>query len=651
MVILKQDISEAAGNLQMCAGKPSGSEAAVHALRNIFDEEDAEAVIMVDATNAFNLLNRNVLLHNVKVTCPSLSQFTQNTYSKSSRVLISGGKEISSDEGITQGDAMAMGLYSVGLVPLQEEVAEMTFDESTATLAPLTTKQVAFADDVNGCGRLDSVRQYWERISSNGPKYGYYPKASKSWLIVKPQYEEKAKELFNNTEVQITTSGHEHLGAALGSNQFKTEYIESKVSEWIEEVENLAEMAKSDPHSAFSAFTHGLRHKWSYTMRTVNGISDQLKPLENSIMNKLIPSLTGKQINDTERKLISLPPRLGGLGIIDPSEISQFEYNNSNQLTSQLQGFIYRQEMGGELDQTEMKKQKAMISKDREQRQLSKQEEVKLEFERDPLKLRLLEASCERGASNWLTVLPIESDGFALNKQEFTDALRLRYGWSLDRLPMNCPCGANFTVQHAMACKKGGFIHARHNEVRDITANLLSEVCNDVAVEPILQPLTGEQFRYRTANRSAEARLDVSARGFWTRGQRTFCDVRVFDPSAPRLLSKPLSSTYVDHEQEKRRAYNQRVLQIEHGSFTPLVFSIFGGMSPECNRFYSRLSLLLSEKRKECQSLTTSWVRCRISFCLLRSALLCMRGSRTAKPQTATYDTTISLVVDEARIA
>ena len=116
-------------------------------------------------------------------------------------------------------------------------------------------------------------------------------------------------------------------------------------------------------------------------------------------------------------------------------------------------------------------------------------------------------------------------------------------------------------------------------------------------------------------------------------------------------LSVLHTHVYVEHEQEKRRAYNQRVLQIEHGSFTPLVFSIFGGMSPECNRFYSRLSLLLSEKRNENQSLTTSWVRCRISFSLLRSALLCMRGSRTAKPQTATYDTTISLVADEARLS
>ena len=193
-------------------------------------------------------------------------------------------------------------------------------------------------------------------------------------------------------------------------------------------------------------------------------------------------------------------------------------------------------------------------------------------------------------------------------------------------------------------------MHARHNELCDLTANMLSEVCNDVSVEPILQPLTGEQFQYCTANKSDEARLDVAARGFWTRGQRAFCDVRVFDPSAPRLLTKPLSTAYSEYEQEKRRNYNQRVIQIEHGTFTPLVFSLFGGMSPECSRFYSRLSQLLSDKRKETQSITTSWVRVRISFSLLRSALLCMRGSRSTKPQTEIYETSIAFVAKEAKI-
>ena len=72
----------------------------------------------------------------------------------------------------------------------------------------------------------------------------------------------------------------------------------------------------------------------------------------------------------------------------------------------------------------------------------------------------------------------------------------------------------------------------RHDEVRDITAQMLKEVCHDVAVEPLLLPMQGEQLARRTANTSGDARVDVSARGFWTRGQRAYFDVRIFDPTA-----------------------------------------------------------------------------------------------------------------------
>ena len=79
----------------------------------------------------------------------------------------------------------------------------------------------------------------------------------------------------------------------------------------------------------------------------------------------------------------------------------------------------------------------------------------------------------------------------------------------------------------------------------------------------------------------------------------------------------------------KKRAYNERILNIEHGSFTPLVFSIQGGMSRECQVFYKRLSQLIAEKRDEPLSHMTNWIRTKHSFALLRSTLLCLRGSRT----------------------
>lgn len=71
---------------------------------------------------------------------------------------------------------------------------------------------------------------------------------------------------------------------------------------------------------------------------------------------------------------------------------------------------------------------------------------------------KILEAIMEKGASNWLTAIPIKEHGFYLNKQEFWDSVKIRYGIPLSRLPSKCACGENFNVEHAFDCKKGGFV-------------------------------------------------------------------------------------------------------------------------------------------------------------------------------------------------
>ncbi len=75
-------------------------------------------------------------------------------------------------------------------------------------------------------------------------------------------------------------------------------------------------------------------------------------------------------------------------------------------------------------------------------------------------------------------------------------------------------CGYSFPTDHALNCHMGGFQTTCHNEIRDLTANLLSEVCHDVSVEPSLQPLAGESLTYSTAHREDPARLDIRAHGF-----------------------------------------------------------------------------------------------------------------------------------------
>ena len=109
-------------------------------------------------------------------------------------------------------------------------------------------------------------------------------------------------------------------------------------------------------------------------------------------------------------------------------------------------------------------------------------------------------APSEKGASSWLSALPLREYGFALHKTAFHDALALRYGQLPLQMPSHCTCGSNFSIEHALSCTKGGFPSIRHNKVHDLTATLLTDVCHDVKVEPDLQPLNNGAFHHKTAN-------------------------------------------------------------------------------------------------------------------------------------------------------
>ena len=153
---------------------------------------------------------------------------------------------------------------------------------------------------------------------------------------------------------------------------------------------------------------------------------------------------------------------------------------------------------------------------------------------------RLNDITQKKGVSNWLKAHPISDQRYDLNKQQFWDCVRLRYGWRLTNIPSTCSCGSKMDIQHAMSCKKGGFITITHNDLRDFTTNLLKEVYKDVDIELQLLPVTGETFNNQTANTSNEARVDIKSRGFWVRGEQALrvFDVRVFDPNANRYLKK-----------------------------------------------------------------------------------------------------------------
>ena len=169
---------------------------------------------------------------------------------------------------------------------------------------------------------------------------------------------------------------------------------------------------------------------------------------------------------------------------------------------------------------------------------------------------------------------------------------------------------------------------ARHNNIRDLEVKLLQSVCVDVESEPHLQKVVNKTGYKKTANTENDARLDIRARGFWRQGQNAFFDVRVTNANCPSQRDTKIESILRNHEQKKKASWNKRVMEVEHGSFTPLVFSTSGVMSHECVKYHQALAEKLSQKKDERYEVIMRYLRVKLSFLALKATLLCLRGSR-----------------------
>ena len=111
------DIIDSVGSLQVCAGHEAGWKALIHAMNNIFQDEQTEVVLLVDAVNAFNAVNYKAFLHNINIIRPLIATFVHNCYFRPSRLFVIGGVEIVSSEGTIQSDHVAMAVYAISIIP------------------------------------------------------------------------------------------------------------------------------------------------------------------------------------------------------------------------------------------------------------------------------------------------------------------------------------------------------------------------------------------------------------------------------------------------------------------------------------------------------------------------------------------------------
>ena len=181
-----------------------------------------------------------------------------------------------------------MAVYAIAIIPLILMTIEITLSYSEGT-----SETAAHAYDFTIAGCIPGLKYWWDQLCELGPKFGYLPQVLKSWLIIKPEVEEKAKTTFQGSGAQITTEGKRHLGASLRSTKYKEEYLSSKVDEWTAQLRILSQIARTQPQAVYSAFITGFRHKTSLYMRTISGASTQLKRLDEFVQSEFIHVITG----------------------------------------------------------------------------------------------------------------------------------------------------------------------------------------------------------------------------------------------------------------------------------------------------------------------------------------------------------------------
>ena len=207
-----------------------------------------------------------------------------------------------------------------------------------------STKTAAYADDFTTSGKITQLKKWWDTLCHLGPKFGYYPGGGKPWLIIK-RNQQYAADIFRGTNIKITTDSQRHLGAVIRSTEYKRIYIQEKISQWIKELQMLCKIAWFEPQAAYSCFVTRFKHKPTFFMKIIPNISSHLRQLDEVITIEFIPAIQGgRNCSGIERKLMSLPPNMGGMGIPIFSDIADRDYEFSQMLSNDLTSKIINQE-------------------------------------------------------------------------------------------------------------------------------------------------------------------------------------------------------------------------------------------------------------------------------------------------------------------
>ena len=587
--VTRPALQEACGALQVAGGLPGACEAAAAALQEVWERADTDCVVLADASNAFNCMNRARGLRTATERCPQLSPILHNLYGAGNLLIVAGGHTIVAEEGTTQGCPLGSAFFALSSLPLIEKIAVQG------------ATQVFYADDGAVAASATLAAGWLRALQSDGPAFGYQLNSRKTVLLVKEGRWEKVQEAFadvpNFADLRVVREdgpgpsglraalGERYLGAGLGSPAFRDRWVKDKVQAWVSETRKMAALGVTHPHPAFSLLFNCLVPRWRYTMRTTEVDPELYKPLDEALDGFFFPEVLGwtANPNDPVRRRAALPARHGGLGIPQPSAVAREERAAAVALAAPLKAAILAQDPRFRPDPKLLRKEKRDRFEARDAALAARADA--LERELPPGQKRTLRETRLDGASSWLTATPLDSLGLQLDRGEFRDAVALRMGLDPpDPLPTLCPsCGHSNSVSHALKCKREGLVMTRHRSVLLAWVALFRRAGSPLVVEePLLPSLPPHAAPRRATNTSFDARADIMAKGWGHAGRDAYFDVAVVHTGAESYAASSPLDVLLQHERKKVAEYADRVAPL--GAFIPLVSSCLGTLAPEAAR-------------------------------------------------------------------
>ena len=600
------------------------------------DATEQEILLLVDAANGFNALSRLGMLWTVRHRCAKLSRFAFNCYRHEIRLVCRRpGLEaliLLSKEGVTQGDPLAMALYGVALLPL----AELLRVNSPEVMQPW------YADDAAMMGLAKEAAACFEKLVAVGPQFGYHPEPAKSFVICPLADEEAAKAEFTAKNLPVKfCRGHRYVGGFVGSRAMQDRWVDPMVEKWVESIQALAKVAVRYPQSAYAGFSQSLQSEWQYLCRCVPGVEAHLGPVEVAIEQLLIPALMDMgsgEVTKEFRQLLANGVKQGGLNLRNPAAGAARLFQGSSEASKVLVKSLMT---ASALDSVEHKQcVRQAGAKARKERVESESEFVKvLMAGSSKAEKKRLERIGETGA--WLTAMPNLLNNTLLSAEEWRDNARLRYGLRPIGLCDRCDgCGAGFSIDHAISCKKGGLVCQRHDNARDEAGELaaMALTTSRVSYEPHIfygtgvcasQQATGEQ---RTGSNVAgdDSRGDVAVNGLWKKGETCILDIRITDTDAKSYAGTSSKKVLEKAAKVKKDKYLDACLE-RRRTFMPLVYSVDGMACKEAKAFEKRVASLMASKLDRQYSEMVGFVRSRMSLAIIRSNTMMLRGARVGR--------------------